>query len=480
MNRFKHISLLLVVASLLLASCKNDASVEWIYSTNDSPWTVSELVGSTSEADENSKIEIYPSREEQTIDGFGGCFNELGWEALNIVSEEEKEAILKALFDTISGCKFNKCRMPIGANDYALDWYSYDEVPGDLEMKHFSIERDKKRLVPYIKSAQAYNPNIKVWGSPWCPPSWMKTNMHYACKPDSVNDLPEEGRGIEEGSRAKALPLVSQFRMEDPYLSAYALYFSKYIDAYQQEGIDIYAVHVQNEPNSCQIFPSCIWVPKDLARFIGDHLGPKLAETHPEVEIWLGTIERPQIERIEEIIEYPNVKQYIKGIGFQWGGKGAIKDAHATYPDLQLMQTETECGNGSNDWAAAEHTYGLMKHYFNNGANAYLYWNMVLDETGKSQWGWKQNSMISIDRTSKEITYNPEFYLMKHFSAFIELGAKKVETSDDSCLAFKNKKSIVVVYYNDGEAKSMKFNIDEKEFTADLKAKSFNTFKVSL
>ena len=479
MRKFKPMYLVFFAATFLLASCaKDELNVEWIYSTPDNQWASSALIAIAAQSE--SVIQVFPEKQQQVIDGFGGCFNELGWEALNIVTDQEKESIIKALFDRIDGCKFNKCRMPIGANDYALDWYSHSETPDDFAMENFSIERDQGRLVPYIKMAQTYNPNLKIWGSPWCPPTWMKTNNHYACRPDTVNDLSEEGRGIDEGARPVALPVVSQFRMEEDYLSAYSLYFSKFIDAYRAEGIDLYAVHVQNEPNSCQNFPSCIWVPKDLARFIGDYLGPKLAETQPDLEIWLGTIERPQIERISEIIEYPNVKPYISGVGFQWGGKGAIEDVYATYPNLQLMQTETECGDGSNDWAAAEYTFNLMKHYFNNGANTYLYWNMVLDETGKSMWGWKQNSMISIDRASGEITYNPEFYLMKHFSAFVELGAHKIASSDESCLAFKNEKSVIIVYYNEGEATTKQFEMGGESFTAALKEKSFNTFKVNL
>lgn len=477
--QIKNFVLIMLLTLIFSSSCNSKKlKVEWVYSTPKAQWNEQGIISSNPNKDNTIAIDI--NAEEQTIDGFGGCFNELGWEALNIVAEEKKQAIIKDLFDVNDGCKFNKCRMPIGANDYAIDWYSHNETPGDFAMEHFSIKRDKKRLVPYIKLAKQHNSDLKIWGSPWCPPTWMKTNNHYACKPDSVNDLAEEGRGIDEGAREVALPVVTQFRMEEKYLDAYALYFSKFIDAYKKEGIDIYGVHVQNEPNSCQNFPSSIWVPQDLARFIGYHLGPKLSESHPGLEIWLGTIERPQVDRVSEIINFPNVKQYITGVGFQWGGKGAIKDVRASHPDLQLMQTETECGDGSNDWNAAEYTYNLMTHYFNNGANTYLYWNMVLDESGKSQWGWKQNSMISVDRSTKKVTYNPEFYLMKHFSAFIEIGAKKVVSSDKNCLAFKNSNSLVIVYYNIGNETEKTFEIGSQHFSAELKAKSFNTFNVTL
>jgi glucosylceramidase len=267
--------------------------------------------------------------------------------------------------------------------------------------------------------------------------------------------------------------------MEEPYLNAYALYFSKFIQAYREEGIEISAVHVQNEPNSCQNFPSCIWTPSGLATFIGKYLGPKLEADQPGVDIWLGTIERPQIERIDTILNDPNAGNYIKGIGFQWAGKDAIPQVKDKYQGYKLMQTETECGDGSNDWKAAEHTFGLMKHYFNNGANAYMYWNMILNETGKSQWGWKQNSMISIDSLTKAVNYHPEFYLMKHFSHYIQSGSYKVESSDPGCLAFKTDGGLVIVYYNQGAKVTRSFVIGGQHFKAELNEQSFNTFFIN-
>lgn len=474
----KFNSSILFLTILVLIGCKNSTkNIEWISSSPSALWQVNSLVADNNDNQQSdSAIQVFPELTLQQIDGFGACFNELGWEALYQLAEEEKASVIQSFFDTINGCKFNICRMPIGASDFAVDWYSHNETADDFEMEHFSIERDTKRLIPYINFAKKYNPELKVWASPWCPPSWMKTNKHYACRPAPVNDLTEEGRGVEKD----AMPVKTLFRMEKEYLSAYALYFSKFIDAYKNEGINIYAVHVQNEPNSCQNFPSCIWKPSSLATFIGDYLGPQFKEDGIESEIWLGTIERPQIERIDAIIQHPEANKYIKGIGFQWGGKGAIADAHKKYPDYKLMQTETECGNGSNDWAAAENTFNLMAHYFNNGANSYMYWNMILNETGKSQWGWKQNSMVTIDSESKKVTYNPEFYLMKHFSHFIEPESVKVVSSDNNCLAFKSSDSIIVIYYNSGSAIEKQFVINDLKFDVRLAEKSFNTFIVEI
>lgn len=463
-----------ILSLWILTSCSTSEKVQWVSTTNNQPWVeVSTSALQTANAG-SATIEIAPDSARQIVDGFGGCFNELGWDALNTLNEENRKQVFKNLFDTISGCRFTIFRMPIGANDYAVDWYSHNEAADDYEMKNFSLERDMKRLIPYIKTAQTYIPTMKVWASPWCPPSWMKTNGHYACASNpQFNDLPADKQGEE---------MKTQFRMEPKVLDAYALYFEKFVQGYEKEGIPISAIHVQNELNSCQNFPSCIWRPEDMATFIGRYLGPKFEKDGLKTKIWLGTIERPQIERVDTILQNKEASKYISGVGFQWAGKGAIPIVHRKYPEMKLMQTETECGDGSNDWKAAEHTFELIKHYFRNGANAYMYWNMILDETGKSQWGWKQNSMISIDKASGKVTYNPEYYLMKHLSYFVEPGSKYIPVgSDQNCLAFLKGNNLVVFYYNSGDSEiTLNLKAGEQNISVQLKAKSFNTLKFNI
>jgi len=467
--------LLSLAAGLLLQGCKQAPRVGWIQTTPSDPWVqMNDLSLSGNPPEDGDIIPIETGDLRQAIDGFGACFNELGWEALQSLEEEPRGSTIRALFDPDTGCAFTLCRMPVGANDYAVDWYSLDETPGDFEMANFSIDRDRQRLIPYIRAAMEVNPAIRVWASPWSPPSWMKVNVHYACRSDpQVNDLPPEKAGRE---------MVTQFTMDPQTLSAYALYFSKFVQAYREEGIDIYAVHVQNEPNSCQNFPSCIWTPQDMATFIGSYLGPRFEADLPETEIWLGTIERPQIERVDAILQDEQAARYIKGVGFQWAGKGVIPEVRRKYPGMKLMQTESECGNGSNDWAALEHTFSLMKHYFTHGAESYLHWNMVLDETGRSQWGWKQNSLITIGPDG-HVTCNPEYYLMKHLSSAVRSGARFIGSLDDSenCFAFLNPgHELILLVLNPEESdQSLAFRVDGAWYVnLDLPARSLHTFKI--
>lgn len=443
-------------------------SVTLVSSTPETPWKATSLqVKYFNNKKIPADIIIHPQQATQVITGFGGCFNEMGWEALQRMPAAMQDSVLSLLFSPAEGCRFTLCRMPIGANDYALDWYSFNEDYGDYGMQHFSIERDRQRLIPYIKQAQARNPSLRIWASPWCPPSWMKTNGHYACRSQQgVNDLPEDRQGAE---------MVTQFRMEEPVLKSYALYFRKFIEAYAAEGIAITAVHPQNELNSCQNFPSCIWRPEDMARFIGSYLGPELTGAGLNTEIYMGTVERPQIERLDPILQDPLASKYIRGVGFQWAGKDAIAAVHAKYPKLSLIQSETECGDGSNDWKAAEHTWELMQHYLKNGAGAYMYWNMILDETGKSRWGWKQNSMISVNSKDGKVTFNPEFYLMRLLSGYVSPGARFVPVEAANCLAFTDHgKTILLVYNPDKREKTTRIQINGENLEVVLPATSFN------
>ncbi len=144
------------------------------------------------------------------IDGFGGCFNELGYQALSHLTEDERNQILDALFFNNGDCRFSICRLPIGASDYALEWYSLNDTPEDYDMRDFSIERDKKYIIPYIREALKRNPDLKLFASPWSPPTWMK-------HPKAYN--------------------YGTLRWEPKVLEAYALYFVKFVQAYEQEGI---------------------------------------------------------------------------------------------------------------------------------------------------------------------------------------------------------------------------------------------------
>ncbi|WP_342477236.1 glycoside hydrolase family 30 beta sandwich domain-containing protein [Paenibacillus sp. FSL H7-0350] len=383
------------------------SALKWYTSSEQAQW-VARKAPEQAPAGTIPNLTITPDSY-QTLEGFGGCFNELGYEAMSVLPEEERAKLMHALFHPQGEQRLSICRLPIGASDYALEWYSHNETDGDYAMEHFSIERDRKYLIPYIKEALALNPELKLFASPWSPPTWMKFPKAYN---------------------------YGTLRWEPEILAAYALYFVKFVQAYREEGITIHQVHVQNEVVADQKFPSCVWTGEQLREFIRDYLGPAFEAHGLDTEIWLGTINAP--DPWEELIKQktsdydayagvvlsdPEAYKYVKGVGYQWAGKYAIQRTVQSYPELRYMQTENECGDGQNTWFYAKYVYNLYQHYFSNGVNAYIYWNMVLAPHGRSTWGWEQNSMLTVDPATRLPVANPEYYVMKHFSRFAMPGS---------------------------------------------------------
>ncbi len=419
-----------------------------ISTTKNSPWHEG-----TEAADTKINATLDFGAEKQTIRGFGGCFNELGGAALHTLSETEQKNLLNELFSK-DGCNFNFCRMPIGASDYAINWYSLNETDGDYEMKNFSIDRDREHLLPYIKSAMEIKPDMKLFASPWSPPTWMKTKKVY-----------NFGRLIQS----------------DEVLKAYALYFRKFVEAYKAEGVDITQIHVQNEPCADQKFPSCRWSGEEFRNFIGNYLAKELDGV---CDIFLGTINGPDTGELEKGTRYKDLAGYvlqdekcrsvIKGVSYQWAGKYAIQQTRDDYPELELIMSENECGNSENSWIYAMYVFELMRHFLRNGVTAYTYWNMILGENGESAWGWNQNSMINIK--GGKVVYNPEFYVMKHLTHFVKPGAKYIETKGNwssNSITFKNPDGQIVIVTANPFTTEKTVSFGGKTYR--LEAESFNT-----
>ena len=450
--------------------------VLWVETTQTSQWQSKRTVAEPLTPAHKWDVEVQLEQPLQTIDGFGACFNELGWISLCELQEEDQQAILHDLFAPGAGANFTICRTPIGANDFSRDWYSYDETPDDLGLKNFNIANDLDTLVPFIKDALQYQPKLKIWASPWSPPTWMKYNRHYAGEL-SEPDMPPNGlkpeQQVEEGT--------DQFIQEERYFRSYAAYFSRFVQEYARWGIKIDMVMPQNEFNSPQPFPSCSWTSEGLAKFIA-FLGPEMERFN--VDVFFGTMERPNEKLVDVALLDPEAGKYIKGAGFQWAGRRAIVGIHRRYPDLKLHQTEQECGDGKNDWRYCRYAWTLSKRFFENGVSAYQYWNIALNKDARSRWGWAQNSLVTIDPAARTYQYNYEYYLLKHFSHFVNPGARRLDTftltGHDNLLAFVNPdRTVVILMQNDlCQELPVRVKVAGKVIGAVLKADSFNTLVV--
>jgi glucosylceramidase len=384
----------------------------------------------------------------QRWDGFGGTFNEMGWDALSVVSAEIPNA-LKYLFDATEGANFVYGRLPLGASDYSMSWYTLDDTAGDYTMDKFSIARDKEKLIPFIKEALKVKPDLHLWASPWVLPSWMLSS--------------------------------SNIKTDAQTLKAHALYFARFVEEYAKEGINIEAVHFQNEPGYGRVHG---WTGSLFVSYVKTYMGPTFAERSVPAEIWCGTMSKdPDDTNIAlATAEDADAMKIVKGFGVQWNPLAAVATLSKK---ATVMQTEHRCGNYTFDspyWdksryssskAQNDHLYGeeswqLIRDWIVAGVNSYSAWNMVLDTVGKSLDGWPQNAPLVVDRTAKKLILTPAYYVFRHFSATIAPGATRIGATGSgdaykgasnsnwnavNAFAFKNPDgSIVVQLYNKNAA----------------------------
>ncbi len=414
-------------------------------------------------------FEAFPARRRQAVAGFGGAFNEKGWDVLQVLSPEERTQVLKRIFAPGEGLSLTMGRIPVGSSDYALSRYALDETPGDLAMEHFSIDRDRKALIPFIHAAQAENPKLRFWASAWSPPPWMKDN------------------GAFDSGAIK----------DDPKIyAAYALYLAKFVQAYRAEGIPVEEVAVQNEPYILTAYPSCRWEPAQYRTFVRDHLGPTLEKEKTGAKVMLGTFNQPDNQaHAMAVLQDPAARAFVSVLGVQWGGLPIAAPARKVVPGLPIWHTETDCGNHhwepgfdpdkpQNDFAYALATWRAMRSYLDGGAEVYSLWNIVLDETGKSidaKRPWPQNSPIVVNRTSRQVTYTPMFHAFEHFSRYTGAGSVVLEGSGSKdALAFARPDGTIAVQLANPETEErpMRIKVGERAWDAVLPARSFATLVV--
>ena len=464
----------LFLACLLLSiSPLNAATVSWQSSTSSALWVDKGTLSTTTWDNDNTNyISVDEDSTYQEIDGYGGCFNEIGWKVLMKLSQSTRDSVIKLLFDSVSGCNFNICRVPIGANDYSLQLYSLDETSGDTAMNNFSIAHDTMYLIPYIKAAMAVKPSLKVWGSPWSVPTWMKDSKEF--NSGSIN------------ANAQTF-------------TALALYFAKAVNAYQKAGLHYYAIMPTNEPNwkVSSGYPVTGWSGAQLRDFIKTYLGPRFKTDDVNAQIYMGTIHNDidvnNKPMTDTVFSDSTAYSHCTGGGYQYQINAQIR---TKYPDKRFVETETSCGtvsgfNNSTDfWNYAMGNDDLMRTFFTAGVSVYSQWNMILDTSGRNKaWNvqdtshWRQYAMIMIDTVAKKITLTPQFYQVRHYS-FVKPGAYRIATSGNSTIkvmAFRNLdgENILIATNEGSSSATVAINFNGQKIKPTIPASSFNTFRIA-
>ncbi len=433
-----------------------------------------------------------------TYKAWGSTFNEQHWRALNLLSETDREEVMRRFWSPSGDLHLTRGRVAMNANDLDMGWYSCDSVDGDFQLKYFNINHDKQTKLPFIHLAQKYCPQLTLWMSPWCPPEWMKINHHYAVQSNPTNDLDPRKDYLlfGDGDRSDNEQMkpdktkfprrltCQDFFIQDPrYLQAYADMFARFIELYKAEGVPVDMVMFQNESYSYTPYPGCPWTPQGTVRFTMEYLAPTLQKTHPDVALYMGTFNTNRYDNADEILSDSRMPANVKGVGLQWEGREILARLRNKFPQWNYICSECECGGGTFDWKAGEHVFELINHYLGNGCNEFFNWNGVLADDGKTLWGWPQNALVHVDSKTRTYTLTPEYYAFMHYSHFIEPGADivgyKAQGNDGTPVLVarhKNGKYVVVAANLSNEARSITVGLGKKYLNMTLKAHTLCTF----
>jgi glucosylceramidase len=399
----------------------------------------------------------------QEIQGFGGAFTEAAAVTLNKMPPDLRQEILEAYFSPGTGNAYSICRTHINSCDFSLGNYAYTEVDDDVDLKHFSIEHDRQSLIPMIREAiDLTGGQLKLFASPWSPPAWMKTNGM-----------------MNHGGKLKL-----------EYRQAWADYYVRYIQEYGQEGIPIWGLTVQNEPEATQTWDSCIYTGEEERDFVRDYLGPTLHDAglgDVKVIVWDHNRDR-LFERAKAVLDDPKAAHYVWGVGFHWycgDHFDNVQLTHDAYPDKHLIFTEgcQEFGPHLGSWDTGERYAHSMINDLNRWTEAWVDWNLVLDETGgPNHVGNFCSAPIIADTQAGKILYQSSYYYIGHFSRFIRPGARRVicaKTLDSlEATAFLNVDGTVAVVVLNRTEQAIDFVLKSQglQAKASIPARGIKTF----
>ena len=412
-------------------------------------------------------IFVNPKIHFQTMLGFGGAITDASSEVFAKLSPEVQEEFLKAYYD-VEGLDYSLARTTIHSADFGSGSYTYIEE-GDKELSTFSIEHDRQFRIPLIKRAiQAAGGELLMYASPWSPPAFMK----------DTNNMLHGGKLLPE------------------YYQPWANYYTKFIKAYEKEGIPIWGITIQNEPMAKQIWESSIYSAEEERDFLKFYLGPTMEkEGLGDKKIIVWDHNRDLIgNRANTIFGDPEASKYAWGIGYHWyevwTGSDAkhvnLQNVYESYPDKPILFTEGTIERFDPErfqyWPNAERYANDMINDFNVGVVGWTDWNILLDENGgPNHVGNFCFAPIHADTTTGELIYTPTYYYMGHFSKFIKPGAKRVSTtvSQSFLLAssFINPDGSVatVILNKTDEPISFNFYVGDQEAEWSIPARAIQT-----
>ena len=396
----------------------------------------------------------------QTIDGFGNCLTGGSATSLHRMDAGTRSAILKELFATDgNNIGISYLRVSIGASDLSDRVFSYDDLAEgetDPMLDKFSLDAEKADLIPILKEILAINPKIKILGSPWSAPTWMKTNNNA------------------KGGSLKA-----------EYFDAYSRYFVKYIQGMKREGINIDAITIQNEPLHPGNTPSMYMTAGDQALFIKQSLGPafKAANITTKIIVYDHNADRPDYPLT--IFKDPEAAKYVDGSAFHlYGGTiDALTPVHNAHPDKNLYFTEQWVGAPGNlKEDLAWHVRTLIIGGTRNWCRTVLEWNLAADPGNNPHTpGGCTECLGTITINGDIITRNPAYYILAHAAKFVRPGSVRIGSNTSEMLpnvAFitPDGKKVLIVQNNSGAKKNFNIRFGRKKVSASLDKGAVGTY----
>lgn len=361
-------------------------------------------------------IFVDPTHTFQTMEGIGGAITDASAETFYKLSKDKQKELIEMYFHPEKGINYTFLRTNINSCDFSSDMYTYVKE-GDKTLSTFSLDHDQKFKIPMIREAMKVQKNIKLFASPWSPPAFMKDN----------NQMLQGGK------------------LKPEFYPVWANYFIKFINGYENSGIPVWGISVQNEPMAKQTWESCIYTAEEELDFIKNHLGPALHKNKMKnIKLIAWDHNRDLIyQRASTYLNDKKAAKYIWGIGFHWyevwNGMRQfdnVRRVYESFPEHKLLLTEA-CNypfdwKTFDEWQWGENYGENMIQDFNNGAVAWTDWNILLDEKGGPN---HVNNFcfapVHAKTNENSIHQMNSFYYIGHFSKFLQPGAKRIISSSN-------------------------------------------------
>jgi len=421
-------------------------------------------------------IDVNEATTYQTMDGFGASLTDSAASDLNQLSSTDREAVLQALFNPTTGIGLSFLRQPLGGSDFSLGNYAYDDTCCDVNDFSINNGHDNVYIIPQLQRIKQINPQVKLLGTPWSPPRWMKTNNDWY-----------------GGGDSNPAHLLTQ------YYAAYASYFVKYVQAYAAQGLPIDFLTIQNEPfNNNAGMPAMHMDPTEQANFIKNNLGPAFASAGITTKILVWDHNWDTASYPTSVLNDAAARAYVAGVA--WHCYGGTPDAQTQvrnlYPSLGVWQTECSSGSWVTGGASAGGSFGanlyrnvqqLVIRSTRNWAQSVVNWNLVLDQNNGPTNGpgacTTCYSVARVNTSNKTWSLDVDYYSLGHVSKFVVPGATRIDsnTYDGNVedVAFKNPDgSKVLVVINAGSSSNtFKVRWTGQSFSYTLPAGAVATFK---